>query len=331
VYAHALGLYRYHGGSVDVLETLKRSLQFHQAFTYPDGSTVETIDGRVKYHKVTKNGRGGTTGLVGFLSTSGGISYITHMLDLFSSTDIALPHTASLLIMLDNINDSFVDNFKGYSNFNSSTLSLIHGSGSIIRKDNKQITLSSYTAPLTDNRWGLDRQSFVSVWEDKASLVLGSGNSKYQPQHSTFVIEDNNGNVISYIPETAVHNGAERVELNYAGNKCSINSDIDINGTVILAFSAQVKEGLKWHINLPLKPELDLRKSKINISSKNGKNVIAYSNVSIGFTEQYELELPSMPFNPYEPEGISALEEGVALLTIYPDKENITVKINFSF
>ena len=48
VYAHALGLYRYHGGAVDVLETLKRSLKFHQAFTYPDGSTVETIDGRVK-------------------------------------------------------------------------------------------------------------------------------------------------------------------------------------------------------------------------------------------------------------------------------------------
>ena len=229
--------------------------------------------------------------------------------------------------MLDNISDSFVSNFMGYSDFNSSTLSLIHGNGSIIRKDNKQVTLSSYTAPLTDSRWGLDRQSFVSVWDNKALLVLGSGNSKYQPQHSTFVIEDDQGNVISYIPEEAVHISAETVELNYSGNKCSINANISTDGEVTLNFSAQVKAGLKWHINLPLKPELELIKSKIKISSKNDENIIAFSTVTISFKEQYELEIPSMPFNPYEPEGISNLEDGVALLTIYPDRETITVKI----
>ena len=50
------------------------------------------------------------------------------------------------------------------------------------------LCLSAYTAPLERDRWHQDRQNLVSIWHDKAGLVLGGGNTKLQPAWSSFTV-----------------------------------------------------------------------------------------------------------------------------------------------
>jgi hypothetical protein len=326
VYMHAMGLYKFHGGRINVTETLRKSAMFHQAFTYPDGSSVETIDGRVKYRKTEKIRS--TTGLTGLLATSAGVSYIHAFLNFFSQDRISLPHTTSLLIMLDNINEDFIDKFAGYENFANDKLELLHGQGSIIRKNNRQVVLSSYTAPFSESRWALDRQSFISVWDKNISLILGSGNSKYQPDHSSFVICGKDGRIISYMPVSARHISLNEVELLYYGARCTIKAQIDDSGAILITYCAQKAEDiLSWYINVPLKAQFISSVAELKEYKQDDKNVIEFSGIRLSFSEDYRITAPSFPFNPYAIDSSAGIDEAIAVLTIYPKKDSISIRI----
>lgn len=317
VYSHALGLYRFHGGKVNVTETLRRTAAFHQAFTYPDGSIVETIDGRVKYHRTEKITS--TMGFTGMLATVAGVKYLQKYLDCFSKDTISLPHTASLLIMLDGISDDFIDPYEGYPNYGDDKLDLIHGKGSVIRDGGRQIVLSSYTTPLQDSRWSLDRQSFVSLWDRKAGLLAGSGNSKYQPGYGSFVICGMDNEVISYSPHSGKHLSPNEIELSYYGATCSIKGEVSAEGVICLTFGAQLADpSLSWYINIPLRPIFDGRVAPLKEYKEKNNNVIEFSSAKFVFSENYSVESPSLPFNPYAIDGNAGMEEAAALLSIYP-------------
>ena len=50
--------------------------------------------------------------------------------------------------------------------------------------------LSAFTAPLTPNRFGQDRQNFFSLYHDAVGLICGGGNTKLQPLWSSFSVGD---------------------------------------------------------------------------------------------------------------------------------------------
>jgi hypothetical protein len=60
VYAEALGVYLSLSGDQAVLPTLERAARYHAEFTYPDGSAVETVDGRNPYHEGVRLGTAGS-------------------------------------------------------------------------------------------------------------------------------------------------------------------------------------------------------------------------------------------------------------------------------
>ncbi|MDA0333950.1 MAG: hypothetical protein O2782_02170 [bacterium] len=59
VYAEALGVYLALTGDASVQPALERAAQYHAEFTYPDGSAVETVDGRNGYMPGVKLGNCG--------------------------------------------------------------------------------------------------------------------------------------------------------------------------------------------------------------------------------------------------------------------------------
>ena len=122
-------------------------------------------------------------------ATAAGRTYIQANLCCFSPTNIPLEYTATALIMLDGLTGE-ADAYSGLPGFAEPNFIQIYGKSSIVRKNGRQITLSAYTAPLTESHWGMDRQAFVSVWTEDAGLIMGSGNSKTQPEFSTFAISD---------------------------------------------------------------------------------------------------------------------------------------------
>ncbi len=329
VYTHALGLYRFHGGKVDVLEALKRAIRFMQVYAYPNGALVETIDGRTKkYSRLADGAKTGTRALPGCLSTRGGQRFIEAQLNKYSPDRVTLADTAILLIAMDQIDDSFVDPDPGFEGFDQPDFTAQYGLGNIVRKGNREICLSAYTAPITESRWGMDRQMFVSVWTPESDLVLGGGNSKNQVDLSTFVIKNRDGSLLSYIPSKGKIAANGKISLDYGAAVCSVAGDISDNGTITLQYTIDKKDPkLQWQVGLPLKPELDMEKAEI-ISYRNGcENIFEFNGAKVRFEGDCRVILPSRTFNPYAEDGKPPLEECVMLVNVYPKGNSLTVTI----
>ncbi|MDA0711416.1 MAG: hypothetical protein O3B73_14545, partial [bacterium] len=77
VYVEALGVYYAMSGDASGLEALRRAAHYHAACVYPDGSLLETVDGRNPYHA------GVHLGNVGFAHTEEGRGFLAQQHTLF--------------------------------------------------------------------------------------------------------------------------------------------------------------------------------------------------------------------------------------------------------
>lgn len=184
VYVHALGLQYAFFRDDALLPALERALDFQLHFTYPDGRNVETIDGRVRYHDTVS-----AQGWPGFIHFPKGRALVRLMMDALArhKPEGGLePHVTSTLLTWRDADEAAIPQtsprFAG--NF--------HGRALVRRHGPWFICLSGYT--MTDEafaasfrqRWHLDRQNYLSIWHERAGLIIGGGNSKYHPDFSTF-------------------------------------------------------------------------------------------------------------------------------------------------
>lgn len=185
VYLDALALYYSKSQDRAALESLEKAIRFHQYFTYPDGSNVETVDDRNPYHATR-----GSVPNVAFTLTPEGRTYFARRLKQ-SSRPINADLAATLLI--DGQEGPGLDRDPVDTDFD---FVLGKQEAAVRRRGPWFIVLSAYTAPpATDGsrRWWMDRQNLISVYHDKVGLVFGGGNSKLQPYWSTFTIGDTSG------------------------------------------------------------------------------------------------------------------------------------------
>jgi len=178
VYVDAVGTY--YGVSHDraVLPALGKSGTFHYYFTYPDGSNVETVDERNPYHG------GVALPNVGFAFTPEGRSYIARQFRLHKGR-ISADSAASLLMWGEEGEAAATDVTKSDFDYQ-----LPSGEAAIRRRGPWFLVVSAMTAPVPNSRWIQDRQNFVSVFHERAGLILGGGDTKLQPAWSNFTVGD---------------------------------------------------------------------------------------------------------------------------------------------
>ena len=236
VYVHAIGLYYAFSGDERVLTCLERATRFHVHYTYPDGRVVETIDGRVKYHdrvpdlahaafSLFPSGRRYVRFLVENMlklrrerpqphvsvAVTGGVERIVR-----AEYGLSARLASAYVHYRDGAEDAVPQDDAEYS---------IHDDGhAIIRRASGWFyCLSGIVTPPADNRWGQDRQAFCSVWHERCGLVVGGGNSREQPEWSTFVV--GSGSEVLYLPDWAeLHpgDGEDGLRLGYGGQRCSL-------------------------------------------------------------------------------------------------------------
>lgn len=181
VYTNALGIYYAVSHDETVLLAIERAIRFHVNFTYPDGTSVETVDERTPYNKRIRLPN------VAFSLTPEGRGYIQQQLNLFlkGDTRISADYCASFLMygQEGRIAPTSIQKSDG-------TFITNDGKSLIRRKGQWFICLSAYHCPIPPNRWLQDRQNLVSIFHDKCGLVMGGGNTKLQPLWSTFTVGD---------------------------------------------------------------------------------------------------------------------------------------------
>ena len=327
VYVHSLGLYRFHGGKINVLDAIRRAVRFQQAFHYPNGSEVEVIDGRVQYHWRHSDAKGvpaiGFSGFATYLMTAGGrdlINFKMHGINDFH----AGAHAVSVLQLIDAGID--LDGDEGLKGFASPDFKTVYGSASITREQNKQISLSAYTAPKTDDRWGLERLCYVSYWTPDTELIMGGGNTRGQSDHATFLFRSETGGVISDMPDSAVIPEAGKLRLYYSAGTGCVDTYFERGRAVYKFYVTDLKAGVKVSVNLPLRPRYSPAKEDMKIESYAGENVISWRGVRVKFTGDYSLTDPSRPYNPYEPDGIPGAGDYSLLLSLPGGEHTVVIE-----
>ncbi|MGI6561411.1 MAG: hypothetical protein ACOX3Q_02455 [Clostridia bacterium] len=322
VYIYALGVYKFYGGTVDVTQALERSFKFQQVSVYPDGTLAETADGRVKY-----DGNIRTGDLIGYLELEGGLSYIDFMLDQVIRKNQSLStQCVNLLRYLERLPESSLSE-KEY--VIKEELNLSHGNVQIFRKDGWQVNLSSYTAPITDSRWGMDRQLLVSVWHQDKGLLIGGGNNKYNPRWGTFFIQKKDR--VLYVPDKGSKDPENKsIVMSYEDVCCFVKVKSITEEEVVLSFGYKADRAPdQVQIGLPLKFSVIPKENDFSVANKDGGYTVSFKGYDIAFANTgFSLQWPVEPFNPYEKEGRSPEGYWAAVLNIDITREkDCTVKI----
>lgn len=218
VYVHAIGLYYFFSGDESVLPCLERATDFHIRYTYPDGRTVETIDGRVKYRNMIN-----PMGLASFSLFPQGRRLARLMMENWLQQRAAEERPSITYIVtggerkpsggefglnprLTSVHVHYQDGPEAPIPQDEASYQIHDPGHAIVRREAGWVAcLSGYVTPPVETRWGSDRQNFLSVWHEGSGLITGGGNAKSQPVFSSFILgEDILGDdVAAYFEEGA--------------------------------------------------------------------------------------------------------------------------------
>ncbi|MBO9604541.1 MAG: hypothetical protein J7639_01245 [Paenibacillaceae bacterium] len=344
IYVHAIGLYRLHGGEVEMLPALRKAFAFNRLFVYPDSTLVETIDGRCKYDHAPF-----LVGLPGMLQAEGGRGWIVALVER-ADPETAMwfrPHVAELLRYWPEAVGSSEEDARDDGAMAADALSqrTTLANAWVVRECGWYVCLSGFAREAVESRWGMDRQSFIGIWHERTGLIVGGGNSKSQPEWSTFDVSGPDG-FRQYVPDAGeALAGAPAVRLRYGSRQVTIALAEATASRLVLEVVAELEAGDSGVLRLPLKRRahepLAASFASAAAGAAHGGEFHGEAGGGLhrvagpGWTAEAEgplrLDWPSFPFNPYAMDGKSDLDHAIVVLAIplvslQPKRIAITIK-----
>ena len=330
IYSEALGGYHAMSGDKSVLPALRRAAVFHANLTYPDGINVETVDGRNPYHP----GRV-SAGNVGFTFSPEGRGFLLRQLGRLHAAGkkVGADHAAQILLY-------------GAAGPAVVTADAAHWTSSdrkiaVLRRKPWFVAMSAHTAPVPANRWGQDRQNFVSVFHDKTGLIVVGGNTKLQPWWSNFTVGDRKllrhkrGDASPRFvpPPGLIHTpsqaslktpkgGGLNVTLDYGAESGSVTVTPVDDSQVRIVYACTPKGKRPVHGHLTLIPHVGrvvktgagasekLSGKAIDLPAKAAGGWIEHAGWRLAMPAGTRLVWPKKAHNPYRKTGHSRLSEG---------------------
>ncbi len=334
VYCEALGLYYAMSNDESVLEALRRAAAYHAAFTYPDGSSVETVDERNAYHA------GVSVGNVGFSFTPEGRGYLLHQHTL-KNWSMAADHAASFLLYGATGKVAPIPADAG------DNLAVIgKNEALILQKKPWFVCLSAFVCEPPLNRWQQDRQNFVSVFHDRLGLVVGGGNTKLQPFWSNFTVGDTSllqhtpgddnpdfkpkGDLI-HVPSAATlrpDKAAPGLDLKYGTEDCRITVLPRDDQSLAIIYESTCRSGRAVEGHIVFLPRLNAAiKCESGKTTKMSSEQIEWPASEMGGWFEWtgwrvsvpagaRLSWPRKAHNPYKKDGSSTLAEARMVLCL---------------
>jgi hypothetical protein len=339
VYVDAIGIYAAASHDSAMTEPLRRAALFHGHFTYPNGTEVETVDERNPYGGHSHRGN------VGFTLTAEGRSYTARQLAHDASPFAA--DAAAALLAWGQEGDCAANNDTTHD----FDFRLSHGDAAVRRRGPWFIVVSAFTAPIAGRRWIQDRQNFVSIYHERAGLILGGGNTKLQPRWSNFTSGDidtfhhraGDENPKFTPPPGVVHvPGSARLldddeiglALDYAGKAAEIRVRIVDANT--LEYVVAGDPALTAHVTLlprfgaPLRAEKEASvagKATLHWDAAHLGRRIEHGKARITLPADTTLDWPVLPHNPYRKDGSATPAEGRIVLSSPIDAKPRTFRI----
>ena len=241
VYLQGLGLYHLATGAAWVRPHLERGLAFHLRFTYPDGTLVETIDGRVRHHHEPS-----LLGGLAFLPFPAGGSLLARILD----GHLATRDPGTLNGNLAYVVEHWPEDAGAGPPADRPDVLLGLGNRVLTRRTGDWFwCLSGLGVPAAErqhylhHRWHNDLNQRLSLWHARRGLVAGGGSSRLQPAFHTFSVTV--GGAFHFAPDEAHAeagaDGEDRLHLAFGPVRCLLGVRLLGDGAV----------ALRWHAAWP--------------------------------------------------------------------------------
>lgn len=327
---NCVALYYEHSQDKDALEALRRATTFHKYFTWPDGTPVETINGRNRHWAVSPwghfgfshwdDGRGYAEFLAGFFQNADGKSLGSRTLGRLAQT--ALYYHDGNAQKPPQQEVSFTHRMKAPA---------------FIRKSGPwTVCMSGLIDTPIDSQFTLDRQGHLSVYHDKRGLIITGANSRQQPELATF-LEKTKDRVTTIPLSSKVRPAADGLALGYH----TFFADIGLEMSDRLTFHFAITEtgrgrlqDVTLNLQLCLKAgeKLETAKSKrmlddkkIALTPDDIGGWIRHRGWTLHVPANAKLTWPILPFNPYKNAPETDLRHAVGVLSIpvivYPPKD----------
>ncbi len=352
VYVDALGTYFAMSGDRSVLPALEKAAVFHRHFTYPGGQNVETVDQRNPYHDTIAPGN------VGFTFTPAGRAYLENQWARLGLDRLDADLIASLLLYGQE-GPAETPPADGKNLF-----VLTEGGvdrAATLRHGPWFVCLSAYTTPVVKSRWIQDRQNFVSIYHERAGLILGGGNTKLQPAWSTLTVGDTS--LLAHAPGDENPDFEPRGELDHVPSKATLVFEPDLgldltygpatgrvrirpidDETIEYRIEAESDFALPVAAHLTLLPHLGetlataagtqviLGDEPLALSAGQVGGEIRHGGCRLKVPPTASLHWPALPHNPYRKDGRARPSEGRVEIRIPfgPEQTSHTIALTVS-
>lgn len=350
VYLEALALFTHFSGEESVKRALERGNTYHFNYTYPDGSSIETVDERNPYPplEIEKDSSGATTFLSrlmpphpGLYFSEDGRALLTHLFQRLDERGSKEIENAEYLLLCP----PDADRGPGSSAV-PPTRYRMGDDALLVRENPWLLSFSAYCAERTPNRFIQDRQNLLSIYHRDVGLIIGGGNTKLQPLWSTMTVGDTN--LVSpegstrdsdLAPKTNLAYVPEKTEIEEtAGNVCRLRIEAsgaitEVTSEILSANTLQIKAHLAeasprglpvanhfTFIRYPERPVSFSDGTYVELGDerfkKTGLEWISHHAWKLSLPREAIVTWPALPHNPYSGDGQADHTQGRLVVTL---------------
>jgi len=345
VTATAISLYCEWSGDKDALIAMERAAGYHDAFAYPDGTMIETIDGRMRYHP----------GIMMYLPPSfsrfpAGRDYLERAVRTLAKEDVfEVPHIQGfsfLGFVYEHLTDAPPDVVQGRQFI---VMPALHSA--VARPGRWCCALCGYENCTSTGGFYLERQNLLSVWHAQTGLIAGGGHSNYQPEFSSFNVIDRKG-ILYYLhadPRILSREREMTLALSYGGLPVSIFVHLIDDRRIAIRYSAEsftsdtfARYAVRANLILAARPgtpircktlDANLDGTSLSWTEENFRNGIEHNGWRLRIpprkNESVAVKWPFYPYNSYRTDRKSELKEAaiIASAQLFPDEPAIEYEI----
>jgi len=317
-----VALYWEHSRDAAALEALRRATDFHKHFTWPDGTPVETINGRNRYGEVSPWGQ------FGFSHWPDGRRYAEFLAGSFSSGRLPSRTLGRLAQSALYYHEGPAEPIPQELPRSAYQMKVPAG----IRKTGPWVVcLSGLIDTPIDSQFTLDRQGHLSVFHEKLGLIITGANSKHQPELATFREQTAAG--VKTVPlSSRLRMSPERDRLGLAYSTFFAEAELPMPRDDRLPFRFAITETGRGRLkDVQLNLQLCLRAGE-TLETATSKTVLGEDRIELGpdriggwirhggWTLRVDpaarLTWPVFPFNPYANAPEKGLRRAVGVLTV---------------
>ncbi|MBI2949783.1 MAG: hypothetical protein HYY23_19300 [Verrucomicrobia bacterium] len=317
-----VALYWEHSRDAAALEALRRATDFHMHFTWPDGTPVETINGRNRHWSVSPWGH------FGFSHWPDGRRYAEFLFGFFSDGKLetrTLGRLAqSALYFHEGPTAPMPQDLPRFAY----RMKVPAG----IRKTGPwTVCLSGLIDPPIDSQFTLDRQGHLSIYHQKLGLIVTGANSKHQPQLATF-LEKTKDRMTTIPLGSRLRMSDERDRLGLGFHTFFADAEVPAPSDNQLRLRFAITETGRGrlqdvHLNLQLvlkpgealetaKTKLALSEQQVDLGPDQIGGWIQHRGWRLRVDPAARLVWPVLPFNPYRNAPETDLRHAVGVLSV---------------